>query len=103
MTKISFTDIKGKVIKVDAENGLSAMQAALSNNVDGILADCGGNCSCATCHVYVEEPFVNIVGGPDELEEAMLDMKDNLKPQSRLCCQIEITPELEGMHLTVAG
>lgn len=103
MTKIVFTDIKGKRIEVDAENGFSVMQAALNNNVDGILADCGGNCSCATCHVYVEKSFMDIVGFPDELEEAMLDMKENLKRESRLCCQIEVTPELEGLQLEVAG
>lgn len=102
MTKIVFTDIAGKTIEVDAEPGTSVMEAALANEIDGINADCGGYCSCATCHVYVDEAFADRVGGPSELEAAMLDCKESHNERSRLCCQIEVTPELEGLHVTVA-
>lgn len=102
MTKITFTDTQGKDTVVDAEDGESLMQAGLNNNIEGIIADCGGHCSCATCHVYVDAEFMDVVGGPDELEESMLDFKDNRTEGSRLSCQIQVTPELEGMHVTVA-
>lgn len=102
MTRIIFTDISGEIIEVDATDGSSVMKAAVDNHIDGISADCGGHCACATCHVYVDDAFVDIVGGPGELEEDMLDFKDNRRPTSRLSCQITVSPELEGLRLTVA-
>lgn len=102
MTRIIFTDVLGKDIEVDAENGKSLMLAAVGNNIAGINADCGGHCSCATCHVYVEAAFADLVGEPGDLEDAMLDCNDNRKTHSRLSCQIEVNPTLEGLHVTVA-
>lgn len=101
MTKIIFTDPQGNEIRVDAANGLPVMRAAVDNNVQGIDADCGGNCACATCHVYVDDAFWDKVGEPNELEEEMLEFKDNRTERSRLTCQMLVTPELEGLRLTV--
>lgn len=101
MTRIIFTDPHGREIEVDATDGLSVMRAAFDNGVEGITADCGGNCACATCHVYVDEAFWDKVGGPDDTEDAMLEFKDNRAERSRLTCQIQVTPELEGLRLTV--
>jgi 2Fe-2S ferredoxin len=86
-----------------AEAGESAMAVARANGVPGILADCGGCCSCATCHVYVDPAWQDAVGPPDEVEVSTLDMVSDLqRPNSRLCCQITLRPELDGLKLTVA-
>lgn len=101
MTRIIFTQPDGEVVEVDAEDGKSLMLAAVNNGVQGITADCGGNCACATCHVFVDDAFLEQVGGPNDLEDAMLDMKDDRGERSRLSCQIEVTPALEGLRLTI--
>lgn len=103
MTKIFFTDPQGKEIEVDAADDLPAMRAAVDNGVEGITADCGGNCACATCHVYVDDAFWNKVGEPNDLEEEMLEFKESRTRHSRLSCQIPVTPELDGLRLTVPG
>ncbi|MCL4169775.1 UNVERIFIED_CONTAM: hypothetical protein GTU68_011009 [Idotea baltica] len=79
------------------------MEAAMRNNVQGILAECGGQCSCATCHVYVEGDFFEKVGPPVDDEEDMLDFSDSRKKNSRLGCQVEITEEMNGMTIRVVG
>lgn len=101
---IIFTDVNGKQsVMRDAAPGLSAMQVAKAHDVEGIEADCGGACSCATCHVYVEEFWMEKVGKPNEIEEAMLDMVEDVRrPNSRLSCQISLRDELDGLQLTVA-
>lgn len=76
------------------------MQAAVSNGVPGIDADCGGACSCATCHVYVSEEWRNKVGTMEPTEEAMLGLSTDRKDNSRLSCQISVTDELDGLVLT---
>lgn len=87
----------------DVALGQSMMEVARSNSVAGILADCGGACACATCHVFVEAPFDEVVGPPDELENEMLDMvADVRKPNSRLSCQIRVKAEMDGIRMTVA-
>lgn len=100
MTKIVYVDYAGEETEVDAENGLSVMEAAINNNIEGIVAECGGACACATCHVYVDEAFRKLTGGPDEMEQAMLDFTDNVQDNSRLSCQIEIGDELDGLRVT---
>lgn len=90
-----------KVI-TDATDGESMMDVARNNGVEGILGDCGGGCACATCHVYVEPEWEEAVGKPDEIEEMTLDMAgDAYKPNSRLCCQIKVRPELDGVRFVV--
>lgn len=102
--KVTFTEQSGGTRVLDAvEEGLSLMEAARQNGVEGIMGDCGGACSCATCHVYVAEDWLERVGAPDEIEADMLDMvADTAQPNSRLCCQIRMREELDGLELTVA-
>lgn len=76
------------------------MQAAVINGVPGIDADCGGACSCATCHVYVNEDWLETVGGVNPTEDAMLSLSPDRQPNSRLSCQIPVTEELDGLVVT---
>jgi 2Fe-2S ferredoxin len=104
MIQVTFVDVHGvQRVIADAPTGHSLMEVAKANNVDGIMADCGGACSCATCHVFVDLAWWDRVGPPDEIECAMLDMvADVAQPMSRLSCQISLRPELDGLHVTVA-
>ncbi|MEX0942285.1 MAG: 2Fe-2S iron-sulfur cluster-binding protein [Pseudomonadales bacterium] len=97
MTKIKFIQHDGTETVVEAVNGMSVMNAAIDNLVPGIDADCGGECSCATCHVVVDDTWFGIVGKPSEQEESMLDLNPDREANSRLSCQIEVTDELEGL------
>ncbi len=83
--------------EVHVTAGTTVMHAALDNGVPGILADCGGACSCATCHCYVDENWVEKVGSADEVEAQMLDFVMEPQPNSRLSCQIEVSDELDGL------
>lgn len=84
--------------EVAADNGKSVMAAAVSNGIDGIEAECGGTCSCATCHVYVDEQFLALLNAPESQELEMLDfVAAERKPNSRLCCQIVVDPKLDGL------
>jgi 2Fe-2S ferredoxin len=79
------------------------MRAARENNVPGILGECGGACCCATCHVYVDDPWVPLLPKPDELEEELLGFTAAArKPTSRLCCQITASDDLDGLVVFVA-
>lgn len=83
--------------------GESLMEAARMKNVGGILGDCGGSCACATCHVYIDPAWQAIVGMPDDVERATLEMVSDLyRPDSRLCCQIQMRAELDGLRVIVA-
>ncbi len=87
----------------DAQPGESLMEAARRVGVDGIVAECGGACSCATCHVYIGEDWFAKVGPPDDVEEEMLDMVDHIRrPTSRLSCQIRLNEGLSGIVAEVA-
>lgn len=97
MPKITFIEKNGAEHSVEAAVGLSVMEAAIKNLVPGIDADCGGACACATCHVYVDEGWREKVGKPQAMEESMLDFAYEPKENSRLSCQINITPELDGL------
>lgn len=100
MVKIVFIEHSGEEHEVSAKPGGSVMQAAVSNGVPGIDADCGGSCSCATCHVYVDPDWLERVGGVNEVEDAMLSLSADRKENSRLSCQIEVTEELDGLVVT---
>jgi 2Fe-2S ferredoxin len=100
MPKINFIDFTGASRAVDAEAGSTVMEAAIRNNIPGIEAECGGACACATCHVYVAEDWRAKVGDPTPMEEDMLDFGYDVKPNSRLSCQIKVTPELDGLVVT---
>ena len=97
MAKITFTDSTGNARTVNAELGSTVMETALRNNIPGIEAECGGACACATCHVYVDEAWREKVGGPSPMEEDMLDFGYEVRPSSRLSCQIKVTEELDGL------
>src|SRR3569833_1663041 len=73
------------------------MEGAVRNNIPGIDADCGGACACATCHVYVDDAWFEKTGGASAMEESMLDFAEEVKPTSRLSCQIRVRDELEGL------
>jgi 2Fe-2S ferredoxin len=101
MPKITFIAHDGTENIVDAQNGMSVMNAAIDNLVSGIDADCGGECSCATCHVYVNEEWMGVVGTPGGREEEMLDLNPERETNSRLSCQIPVTDELDGLIVRV--
>jgi 2Fe-2S ferredoxin len=87
----------------NVEPGQSLMELARENGVDGILGDCDGGCSCATCHVYVDPGWLKVVGPPDDIESLTLAMESDVqRDNSRLSCQIEVQPELDGLRVTVA-
>lgn len=100
MVKINFTDHAGTTRTVDVEPGATVMEAAIRNAIPGIEAECGGACACATCHVYVDEAWRARVGDPTPMEEDMLDFGYDVRPNSRLSCQIKVTTELDGVLLT---
>ena len=97
MPVITFIEFDGTAHTVDVPAGGSVMEAAVSNNVPGIEADCGGACACATCHVYVSDQWLEKVGERGELEQSMLEFSDSMRPNSRLSCQIPLTEELDGL------
>ncbi len=101
MPKITFISHDGKKSLVDASEGQSLMSAAIDNGVPGIDADCGGECSCATCHVMVADDWFARTGGPNVNEEAMLDLNPERTPTSRLSCQIKVTNALDGLVVNV--
>jgi 2Fe-2S ferredoxin len=97
MPKITYKEHDGTVRTVEAEVGATVMETAIRNNVPGIVAECGGACSCATCHVHVDEAWSEKVGPPSPMEEDMLDFAFDVRPTSRLSCQIKVTDELDGL------
>jgi 2Fe-2S ferredoxin len=97
MPKITFIEHDGTVHTVEAELGSTVMETAQRNNVTSIVAECGGSCTCATCLVHVDEKWSEMVGKPSAEEEDMLDFAFEVKPTSRLSCQIKVTQELDGL------
>jgi len=100
MAKITYVDHEGNERDIEAKNGETVMEVAVKNAVPGIDADCGGACACATCHVYVDEAFLDKVGSPEAMEQSMLDFAENVQPNSRLCCQINVSDALDGLKVT---
>lgn len=97
MPLIKFIDHDGTEHEVHVAAGTNIMRAAVDNGISGILADCGGVCSCATCHCYIDEAWQDKTGAPDEVEEQMLDFVLEPQPNSRLSCQIEVDDSLDGL------
>ena len=97
MVKITYINVDGAPRTVDAEVGATVMETAIKNGVPGIEAECGGACACSTCHVYVEEGWKEKTGEPSPMEEDMLDFAFDVKPNSRLSCQIKVSDDLEGL------
>jgi 2Fe-2S ferredoxin len=97
MPKITFIEHDGTVHTVEAELGSTVMETALKNGIGGIVAECGGGCTCATCLVNVDEKWFSVVGPPSADEEDMIDTAYEVTETSRLSCQIKVTEELDGL------
>ena len=97
MPKITYIDSQGNTKTIDVEKGLSVMEGAIQNDIPGIDADCGGSMACATCHVYVEDKWLDKIPEAEEAEVDMIDMAFKPKKNSRLSCQIIISDELDGL------
>jgi 2Fe-2S ferredoxin len=101
MAKITFKQPDGSETTVEAKSGATVMETAKTNLVDGIEAECGGACACATCHVYVDPAWTEKVGPPSEMEEDMLDFAFDVRKESRLSCQLKVSDELDGLVVQV--
>jgi ferredoxin, 2Fe-2S len=97
MPSITFIDSSSESRTIDAETGSTVMEAAIRNGIPEIEAECGGACSCATCHVYVDDAWMEKTGGPSPMEEDMLDFAFDVRPTSRLSCQIKVSDGLDGL------
>jgi 2Fe-2S ferredoxin len=101
MVKITYIQHNGTSQTVEAQPGMTVMEAAVKNMVPGIDADCGGACACATCHVFVEPQWLEVTGKRSDMEEDMLDFAFDVRDNSRLSCQIKITDQLDGLVVRV--
>ena len=99
MPKVTFIEHDGTVHDVEAELGESLMEAALRGSVSGIVAECGGSCTCATCHIYVDETWLAKTGERSLEEDEQLDNAYDVRPNSRLSCQIKMSKELDGIRV----
>ena len=104
MPIVTYVSPSGNSRKIDVSSGMSVMQAALNHRVEGILGECGGNCMCATCHVYVVLTFLNRIPPAKDNEKFMLSIAaEGPESNSRLSCQIKITEELDGIIVRLPG
>jgi 2Fe-2S ferredoxin len=101
MVEIIFRDSKGQTWPVEARGGSSLMEVAVRAGIEGIDAICGGACSCATCHVYVDPAWIACLPVPMSLEQDMLEMAEDKRPTSRLSCQIKVTEALHGLQVEI--
>jgi len=99
MPKITYIEHNGRAHEVEVPLGLSVMRGAVDNNIPGIDADCGGECACATCHVYIDAGWLAKIGTPavGSQEASMLSFAALAQPNSRLSCQIEVKEALDGL------
>ena len=101
MAKVTYVENSGNSHTIDIANGLSVMEGAVQNDIPGIDADCGGGMACATCHVYVEEEWLDKLTKKEDGEEDMLDMAYDPKKNSRLSCQLIVSDELDGLIVNI--
>jgi len=101
MPKVTFIAHRGAERTVEVPEGTTLMRAATDNNVAGIDGDCGGNCACATCHVYIDARWRDRVGARNAAEEDMLNCVAELRENSRLACQINLTDSLDGLIVSL--
>ena len=97
MPKVTYIEFDDTAHEVEVPIGDTLMSGAIDNDVPGIDADCGGQCACATCHVYVQGDWLEKTGPRTEMEESMLDFAAVTQDDSRLACQIEMTAALDGI------
>ena len=101
MAKVTFITHDGQEHTVDIALGWSLMEGAVKNRVPGIDADCGGACACGTCHVYVDDAWVEKLPKAEQMEEDMLDFAFDVRDNSRLSCQIKVSDALDGLRVKV--
>jgi ferredoxin, 2Fe-2S len=101
MVTLIFKQPDGTQQSVQAPEGLSIMEVAIKHNINGIEADCGGGCSCATCHVYIDNAYQEKTGTASPAEEDMLDFAFDVRPQSRLSCQVRITSDMDNIVIQI--
>lgn len=101
MTKVTFITADQQSQTVEVDEGLSLMESARRANVRGIIAECGGACACATCHVHVADDWLAQVGEAGDMEREMLDFAQDVGPNSRLSCQIKMTAALDGLVVCI--
>ena len=99
MPKITYTDFQGTSKTIEVENGLTVMEGAIQTEIPGIDADCGGSMACATCHVYVNDKWIDKIPKAEDAEIDMIDMAFEPKKNSRLSCQIIVSEELDGLEV----
>ena len=97
MPKITYIEFTGKPHTIEVKTGQSVMEGAVRNNIPGIVAECGGSCSCGTCHVYVDPAWYDKTLPHGRGEADLLDYKDDVEATSRLSCQIKVTEALDGL------
>jgi ferredoxin, 2Fe-2S len=97
MTRVNFIQHDGVRHQIDTEDGYSLMEVAINNNISGIDGDCGGVCACATCHVYVDDAWMAMLGDRTDTETDMLELAADVTERSRLACQIKVEAALEGL------
>ncbi|MBD8555826.1 (2Fe-2S)-binding protein [Rhizobium sp. CFBP 8762] len=101
MTLLTIVAFDGTRYDLNVDNGTTIMENASRNSVPGIEAECGGACACATCHIYIDDDWVERVGGPEAMEEDMLDFAYDVRPSSRLSCQVKMKDSLNGLVVHV--
>lgn len=101
MPKVVFVQPDGVRRQIDAPTGITLMEAARQNGVVGVIAQCGGACACATCHVYVDPSWLGKLDPPEDMEQGMLETAWEPRDNSRLSCQVHITPKLDGLEVAV--
>ena len=102
MAKITYIEYGGKRHVIDVPNGITVMEGARDNNIPGIEADCGGACACSTCHVYVDDSWVERLPEKEPMEEDMLDFAfEPDEVRSRLTCQLTVSDDLDGLIVTM--
>jgi len=97
MAQITYIEFNNKAHTVDVKSGMSVMEGAVRNNIPGIDAECGGECSCGTCQVFVDETWFEKAGARNDTEASILEFTDAFRPNSRLSCQIKVTDALDGL------
>lgn len=102
MPRVTYLTPDGETVLVENATG-TLMSAAVDHQVQGIDGDCGGVCSCGSCHVHVDAAWIDKVGPASDIEVGMLDMEEAVNARSRLGCQVDLTPELDGLVVHVVG
>jgi len=101
LPQITYIEHDGTEHCVDIAEGLSVMKGAANNGIPGIVAECGGACACATCHVYVDPPWNDKINPMSDTEEAMLEIVEHREPTSRLSCQVTVSDALDGLVIRI--